>query len=82
MAAAESQQTRDSSENMDNNQEFQKISRKSKNRKRRIEVDHDSDQMDSCETIPKRPMLPPVSADKISVSKKMSRRHQLRSLLS
>ena len=67
---AEPQQTtRDSTENMTKDGEFQQIKRKS--RKRRIEESSNTrnEQMDTTGSLPKRPMLPPISADKISVSR-------------
>ena len=67
---AEPQQTtRDSTENMTKDDEFQQIKRKS--RKRRIEESSSTrnEQMDTTGSLLKRPMLPPISADKISVSR-------------
>ena len=68
MAAAEQQQTI-STENILKDGEFHQIKRKS--RKRRIEESGSTrnEQMDTAESLPKRPMLPPISADKISVSR-------------
>ena len=65
---ADTKQTREDTEMTPKDDEFQQIKRKSRKRKMVEDNVTTQTQMDTNESLPKRPMLPPISAEKISVS--------------